>query len=199
MAQEQNQLLYTKIKQGDEDAFNQVFNLYYSRLCFYADHLIHDFDLSRSIVQDVFVDLWINRENLDIRFSLKAFLFQAVKNKAMNVLKHRKVESKFLAEQKKKDEPVSVQDLMEEAELNDRINSAIQELPPRCKEVFILCRFEELKYSEIAERLNISVKTVEMQISIALKKIRQKLSDSQMIHLMIFLLSKKSDPGYRVS
>ncbi len=180
-----------KMKQGDEDAFNQAFNLYYSRLCFFADHLIHDFDLSRSVVQDIFVDLWVNHENLNIHSSLKSFLFQAVKNKALNVLKHRKVESKFFAEQQKKDEPVSVQDLMEEAELNDRLNSAIQELPPRCKEIFILCRFEELKYSEIAERLNISAKTVEMQISIALKKIRQKLSDSQLIHLMIFLHSKK--------
>lgn len=180
-----------KIKQGDEDAFNQAFNLYYSRLCFFADHLIHDFDLSRSVVQDVFVDLWIDRENLNIHFSLKSFLFQTVKNKALNIFKHRKVESKFLAEQKKKEEPFSVQNLMEEAELNDKINSAIQELPPRCKEIFMLCRFEELKYSEIAERLNISVKTVEMQISIALKKIRQKLSDSQMIYLVIFLFSKK--------
>jgi RNA polymerase sigma-70 factor (ECF subfamily) len=192
MVQEQNKLLYSKIKHGDEEAFNHAFNLYYSRLTFFADHLVHDFDLSRSIVQDVFVDLWINHENLDIHFSLKSFLFQTVKNKALNVLKHRKVESKFLAEQKKKDEPVSVQDFMEEAELNDKINSAIQELPPKCKEIFMLCRFEELKYSEIAERLNISVKTVEMQISIALKKIRQKLTDSQMIQLIIFMFSKKN-------
>ncbi len=192
MIQDQNQLLYSKIKHGDEDAFNQVFNLYYSRLCFFADHLVHDFDLCRSIVQDVFVDIWINRENLDIRFSLRSFLFQSVKNRALNVLKHRKVESKFIAEQKKKDEPFSVQDLMEEAELNDKINSAIHELPPKCKEIFILCRIEGLRYWEIAERLNISVKTVEMQISIALKKIRQELTDSQMIQLIIVIFSKKS-------
>ncbi|MEL7585860.1 MAG: RNA polymerase sigma-70 factor [Prolixibacteraceae bacterium] len=191
MVEDQNQFLYLSIKQGDENAFNQVFNLYYTRLCFFGDHLVHDFDLSRSIVQDVFVDIWLNREKLDIHFSLKSFLFQSVRNKALNVLKHRKVESKFIAEQKKKDEPFSVQDLMEEAELNDKINSAIHELPPKCKEIFLLCRFEELRYWEIAERLNISVKTVEMQISIALKKIRQKLIDPQMLQLIIFMFSKK--------
>jgi len=191
MIQDQNQLLYSKIKRGDEDAFNHVFNLYYSRLCFFADHMLHDFDLCRSIVQDVFVDIWINRESLDIHFSMKSFLFQSVKNKAMNVLKHRKVESRFIDEQKKKDEPFSTQDLIEEAELNDKINSAIHELPPKCKEIFILCRFEELRYSEIADRLNISVKTVEMQISIALKKIRQKLIDYQIIQLFIFTLLRK--------
>ncbi|MEL7585888.1 MAG: RNA polymerase sigma-70 factor, partial [Prolixibacteraceae bacterium] len=157
MVEDQNQFLYLNIKQGDKDVFNRLFNLYYSRLCFFADHLVHDFDLSRSIVQDVFVDIWLNREKLDIHFSLKSFLFQSVRNKALNVLKHRKVESKFIEEQKKKEEPFSIQDLMEEAELNDKINSAIHELPPKCKEIFLLCRFEELRYWEIAERLNISV------------------------------------------
>lgn len=193
----QDQLLYSKIKQGEEDAFNEVFNLYYSRLCFFADQMVHDFDLCRSIVQDVFVDVWVNRETLDIHFSLKAFLFRAVKNKTLNVLKHKKVESKFIAEQKKEDEPFSFQSSIEEAELSDKINSAIQELPPKCREIFTLCRFEELKYSEIAERLNISVKTVEMQISIALKKIRNKLSDCQMIQLFALVLSKKSELLYR--
>jgi len=192
MAQEQEQLLHTKIKGGDEGAFNKAFELYYSRLCFFADNMIHDFDLSRSVVQDVFVDLWIKREDLNIRFSLKSFLFQTVRNKALDVLKHRKVESKFLETWKNKGESVSSQNLMEEAELNDRINAAIQELPPKCREIFVLCRFDELKYAEIAERLNISVKTVEMQISIALKKIRQDLSDSQMIQLIVFIFSKKS-------
>ncbi|MGV8136966.1 MAG: RNA polymerase sigma-70 factor [Mangrovibacterium sp.] len=191
MGHDQNQLLYSKIKQGDEDAFNQLFNLYYSRLCFFADKLVHDFDLCRSVVQDVFVDIWINRESLDVHFSLKSFLFQSVKNRALNVLKHRKVEARFVEEQQKKNEPFSAQDLIEEAELNDRINSAIHELPLKCREIFILCRFEELRYSEIADRLNISVKTVEMQISIALKKIRQKLTDYQIIQLIIFTLSRK--------
>ena len=187
----EQQILYLKIKEGSEEAFNKVFELYYSRLCYFADHILHDFDFSRSLVQEVFVDLWVNREKQEISGSLKSFLFSTVKNRALDVLKHRKVESKFLAYHSEKEETVSFQDLVEEAELNERINSAIQELPPRCRDIFILCRFEELKYSEIAERLNISVKTVEMQINIALKRMRQKLSDYQIIGLLLSVFSKK--------
>lgn len=191
MVHEYEEQLFSKIKKGDEDAFSKAFDLYYSQLCFFADNVIHDFDLSRSVVQQVFVDLWIRRTNLDILFSLKSYLFQAVKNEALDILKHRKVETKYLQSLREKDEQGWFHDQIEEAELNDRINTAIQELPPRCRDIFMLCRFEELKYSEIAERLNISVKTVEMQISIALKKIRTKLSPYQTVSLLSFLFSKK--------
>ena len=91
---------------------------------------------------------------------------------------------------------------MEEAELNARINQSINELPEKCREVFKLCRFEGLKYAQIAEQLDISVKTVEMQMGIALKKLRQKLSDNQMVNLLFFIFSKKnikSITGYRIS
>lgn len=186
------QHLFQKIKAGDQVAFNRAFDLYYTRLCFFADNVLHDFDISRSIVQQVFVDLWINHEKLNILFSLKSYLFQAVKNESLDFLKHKKVESKYLEKFQNEEEPVWFQDQIEEAELNDKINSAIQQLPEKCREIFILCRFEEMKYAEIAAKLNISVKTVEMQISIALKKIRQKLTDSQMISLLSFLVSKKN-------
>jgi RNA polymerase sigma-70 factor (ECF subfamily) len=82
--------------------------------------------------------------------------------------------------------------LVEEAELNDRINASINQLPEKCREIFLLCRFEGLKYAEIAKKLNISVKTVEMQMGIALKKLRENLSDYQMINLLVFVSSKKN-------
>ena len=88
--------------------------------------------------------------------------------------------------------------MMEEAELADRINKAIQKLPEKCREIFLLCRFEELRYAEIAEKLNISVKTVEMQITIALKKLRKELSDYQMIQLFAIVFPKKLQLPYRV-
>lgn len=191
MVSEYKHELISKIKYGDEDAFNKAFELYYPRLCFFADNILHDFDLSRSVVQQVFVDMWIKHESLNIFFSLKSYLFQAVKNETLDILKHRKVENKYLESFHGKEESTWFQDQIEEAELNDRINSAIQELPPKCREIFVLCRFEELKYSEIAEQLNISVKTVEMQISIAMKKIKTKLTDSQLVNLLVFLFSKK--------
>lgn len=191
MALNDEKLLFLKIKEGDENAFNKVFDRYYPRLCFFADNMLHDLDLSRSVVQGIFVELWIKREKLQIEISPKSFLFATVKNKILDFLKHRKVEIKFMDSVKENGEPGAFNDQLEEAELNEQINAAILELPPKCKEIFLLCRFEELKYAEIAERLNISVKTVEMQMSIALKKLRQKLSDSHMINLTIFILSKK--------
>ena len=186
----QDKELYAKIKEGDETAFNKSFDSYYNQLCYFADKLLADFDLSKSIVQQVFVDLWLKREKLNVHYSLKSYLYNSVRNAAINSLRHKKVESKYLSNHEQNDYPV-FRDLMEEAELNDRINQAINELPERCRQVFTLCRFEGMKYAEIADELNISIKTVEMQMGIALKKLRHKLSDYQMVNLMVFLLSQK--------
>jgi len=196
MAQEREHILFAEIRNGNEEAFNKTFDLYYSRLCFYADHILHDFDLSRSIVQQIFVDLWIKRDRLIVT-SLQAYLYNSTRNASLDVLKHKKVESRYLSSLEIS-ESVEVTDLMEESELADRINRAIQNLPEKCREIFIMCRFEELKYAEIASQLGISVKTVEMQISIALKKLRKELSDYQMIQLLSFFIPKKHQLPYRV-
>jgi len=196
MTQEKDHILFAEIKEGNEKAFNKAFDLYYSRLCFFADKILHDFDLSRSLVQQVFVDLWIKRSRLHIE-SLQSYLYQSVRNASFDVMKHRKIESIYLATLEK-EESGQLTDLIEEAELADRINRAIQNLPEKCREIFVLCRFEELKYAEIADRLNISVKTVEMQVSIALKKLRKELSDYQMIQLLTIIFPKKSPSPYRV-
>ena len=196
MTQEREHILFTEIRNGNEEAFNKVFDLYYSRLCFFSDQILHDFDLSRSIVQQVFVDLWIKRDRLLVT-SLQAYLYHSTRNASLDVLKHKKVESRYLSSLGPNESIVEA-DLMEEAELAERINEAIQNLPEKCREVFLLCRFEGLKYAEIADQLNISVKTVEMQISIALKKLRKDLSDYQMIQLLSFFISKKHQLPYRV-
>lgn len=189
MTQEKVHILFGEIKNGNEKAFNQIFDLYYPCLCFFSDKILHDFDLSRSIVQQVFVDLWIKRDKLHID-SLKSYLFQSVRNASLDVLKHRKAESKYLSTLPNS-ESGQYTDLLEEAEMADKINRAIHKLPQKCREIFILCRFEELKYSEIALRLNISVKTVEMQVGIALKKLRIELIDSKIIQLLLIHLQKK--------
>lgn len=196
MTPEKGNILFDDISKGNEEAFNKAFDLYYSRLCFFADKMLRDFDLSRSVVQQVFVDLWIKREKLRID-SLQSYLYQSVRNASLDVLKHKKAESKYLSTLEK-EESGQINDLIEEAELADRINKAIQKLPEKCREIFLLCRFEELKYAEIAARLNISVKTVEMQISIALKKLRKELSDYQMIQLLVLFSRKKIQHPYRV-
>lgn len=181
--------LLQKIYEGNEESFTRVFDCYYTGLCYYANKFIHDIDESRSLVQQVFVDLWMKRDKLVIQQSAKAYLFTSVRNYALDYIKHKVVEAKYL-QKATPESAVFDQDLIEEAELNARINSAIEALPEKCREIFILCRFEDLSYREIAERLGISIKTVEMQMGIALKKLRLKLTNNQSIQILLYLFSK---------
>ncbi|MFV0592045.1 MAG: RNA polymerase sigma-70 factor [Draconibacterium sp.] len=183
--------IFEKIKKGDTKAFSELFDKYYSPLCFFANKYLSDLDLSRSLVQEVFVDLWVRHEKLNIRFSPKSYLYHSVKNRSIDYLRKEK-KTTSVSRPIETAESVPFRDLMEEAELNNRINLAIQQLPEKCRQVFVLCRFDGLKYSEIAEKLNISLKTVEMQMGIALKKLRDSLSDYQIVNLITFIYSKKN-------
>ncbi|NOY94910.1 MAG: RNA polymerase sigma-70 factor [Chlorobi bacterium] len=188
---ENDSILFREVQQSNEGAFRKVYEGYYTRLCYYADKFINDFDQSRSVVQGVFVELWIKREKLNINYSVKAYLFNSVRNACIDFLRKKKSNESALAKYGRKEDTAVFRDYMEEAELNDRINKAILSLPEKCREIFVLCRFEELKYTEIAEKLGISIKTVEMQMGIALKRMRDKLSDYQWINLVVMVFKKK--------
>jgi RNA polymerase sigma-70 factor (ECF subfamily) len=177
------------ISQGNAESFTEAFDRFYPDLCYFASKIVHDMDESRSLVQQVFVDLWFKRQKLVIEQSLKSYLYTTVRNYALDFLRHRQVEIKYLQD-KQTDTVTYDWGLIEEAELNARINSAIDGLPVKCREIFILCRFEELRYNEIAQKLGLSIKTVEMQMGIALKKLRSKLTDKQNIQILIFLIQK---------
>lgn len=183
--------IFQRIKEGDEEAFSRLFDGYYVALCFFAAKYLGDMDLSRSRVQQVFVDLWVKREKIDISSSVKSYLYRSVKNRCIDYLRKERITSKT-SESVENINQIPFRDLVEEAELKKRLNSVINQLPEKCREIFLLCRFEGLKYAEIAQKLNISVKTVEMQMGIALKRLRNNLSDYQMINLLVFIYSKKT-------
>jgi RNA polymerase sigma-70 factor (ECF subfamily) len=168
--------IFQQIRKGDEAAFSRLFNGYYASLCFFAAKYIGDLDLSRSLVQQVFVDLWMKREKIDVNISVKSYLYQSVKNRCIDYLRKNRNNSE-ISESVENLSRVPFRDLVEEAELSGRINKSINQLPEKCREIFLLSRHEGLKYAEIAQKLNISVKTVEMQIGIALKRLRESLSD----------------------
>lgn len=175
----------------DVNTFEKLYDEYYSPLCLFANKYLHDLDLSRSLVQELFVNLWLKREKLTVQGdSLRFYLYKAVRNKSVDYLRElkKRVRLSDLSESRLDS---SFEDKLEEAELNARLNQSISELPEKCREIFLLCRFEGLKYTQIAEKLNISVKTVEMQMGIALKKIKDKLSDLQIVRLMMFIFFKK--------
>lgn len=174
------------IQQGDEVSFNGVFTAYYIRLCTFANRFIGNMHDSEEIVSEVFLYVWENRESLIITLSLKSYLFKMVQNKCLNHIKHKGIENEYvkLVEQnfvstdgKNHDEPVYYSDNLIELELESEITQAIESLPEKCREIFQMSRFGNLKYSEISKKLNLSEKTIERQMGIALHKLREKLKD----------------------
>ena len=168
--------IFQQIKNGNVVAFNVLFESYYVQLCFFCSRYLVDMDSSRSLVQQVFVDLWVKREKLSVEYSIKSYLFQAVKNRAIDQLRQNKNNIQ-ISDASSELAQIPFHNIVEEAELNDRINKFINLLPEKCREIFSMSRYDGLKYTEIAYKLNISVKTVEMQIGIALKKLRDELAN----------------------
>ena len=147
-----------------------------------------DSDTARDIVQEVFFILWKKKEEIDLSKQVRSYLASSVRNKCLNWLRDHKKFSENLIEiedQYIQSSFISPDKLIEN-ELKKKIKSSIDELPPRCREVFILSRYENLKYMEIADRLEISVKTVETQMSKALQHLRIRLGEFLTI-LMIFV------------
>ncbi|MBL0102380.1 MAG: RNA polymerase sigma-70 factor [Bacteroidetes bacterium] len=166
------------LQHGDENAMESLFRNYYKRLCTYANTLLNDSDESEEIVQQVFVQMWEKREQMEINTSVPAYLFRAVRNNSLNRIKHQKVRRMYAEEVtalSSNSEPSSAMTFRNE--LQSQIHSAIESLPEQCRLIFKLSRFEELKYSEIAEQLGISIKTVENQMGKALRIMREKLKD----------------------
>jgi RNA polymerase sigma-70 factor (ECF subfamily) len=164
-----------------------LFKSTFKDLCDYAIQYLKDYDSARNIVQEVFVAVWQKKENIDLSKPVRSYLYSAVRNKCLNYLRDHRKFSDFLVET----EDLYIQksykpaDRLIENELKQKINDSIEELPERCREVFLLSRYENLKYAEIADRLQISVKTVETQMSKALHHLRSRLKEFLMILIII--------------
>ncbi|UTW61907.1 RNA polymerase sigma-70 factor [bacterium SCSIO 12741] len=178
-----------QIAEGNKRVFESVFRDYYSRLCGFAYSLIQDYDQSEEVVQDFFTDLWNKRESLEIR-NLESYLFQSVKNRCFNYLKHLKVREVHAKEAPHLSPSYSdeTEEIVQANELQYRYEQAVQKLPEKRKQVFVLSRSEGLSYKEIAEQTGTSVKTVENQMGQALKFLREELKEYlPVIALLIFL------------
>lgn len=166
------------IRAGRESAYAILFDEYYRPLSVFATKYISDLETAKEIVQDLFVSIYENRRSVLITTSLKSYLFQSVRNRCLNHLKHLQVERKHLAQVANEQE--SSEDLetrIMETELEHRIYKIVSELPPKCQEIFRMSRVNGMKNKEIAKRLDISIRTVETQISNALKVLRKKLGE----------------------
>ena len=170
-----NQFLLEKLKEGDRKAFTVFFNYYYSGLVVYADHFLHDLEIAEDVVQSVFVRLWENRQLLKST-SIKYYLGNSVKNNCIDLIRKEETRKKFQQRQTNR-EPEYQGEFWAEAELREMIEISINKLPPKCREIFILHRYENLKSKEIAQRLQLSPRTVETQILKASKLLREDLKD----------------------
>jgi RNA polymerase sigma-70 factor (family 1) len=164
-------LLCQEIREGSEVAFEKVFRKYYPYLCSYSTQLLGNSSNSEEIVQEVFLRIWQNRKMLDINISLKAYLFRAVHNGCLNFIKHQKVKLNYFSENLMISKSNDFEDSQnfESEEMKEIVNNAIEKLPPERQRIFRMIRLEERKYKEVAEILNISVKTVENQMTKAIQ------------------------------
>ena len=135
--------------------------------------------MAREITQEAFISLWEKRGSIDVSKPVKTYLSTTVRNKCLNYLRdNKKFNKEILDMEGLLSDKIYVQpDRLVEAEIRDKIGKAIEELPEKCREIFVLNRNENLKYLEIATRLEISVKTVESQMSKALQHMRSRLAE----------------------
>lgn len=181
--------LLTRLKQSDEEAFETIFNTYYASLCLFGSQFLGDDAKAEEITQDLFVNLWSKRDSLHIDRSLRSYLFHAVKNQCLNWIQHTKVREKHAENVKERfNREWNESDYFLEVGLSEKIAASIESLPEKRREIFKLSREQGLKYQEIADRLGLSVKTVETQMGLALKQLREQLRDYKdyFIGLVIF-------------
>jgi len=171
------ELSLKRIQIGDLKEFEKLFKELYTPLCSYASKFLGDNDKAEEIVQDIFYGIWKNREKLEIKISFKSYLYKSVQNNCLQVIHHHQVEDKYkqhLANHVVEFQTDPIQE-MELEEMNQLIEKTLEALPEKCKQIFSMSRFDGLKYKEIAQKLNISIKTVEANMGKALNTFRHNL------------------------
>jgi RNA polymerase sigma-70 factor (ECF subfamily) len=166
-----------KVRAGNEHAFKQMFVSNYSEMLRFAHSIVLDKQIAENIVEDIFVNIWVKRADWNIKQNLKSYLLRSVKNGCLNHIKHLSIQNQHaLNIQENITEVKTPYDLVISEEFSNEVLRAIEKLPNRVGEVFKLHRFENLKYSEIAAKLNLSIGTVETHMVRALKFLRKRLS-----------------------
>jgi len=168
-----------RIRQGDKQEFEKLFRSSYASLVRYAKTVLRDHDAAEEIVQELFFRLWQDRQTLTIESSLNGYLFRSVHNRSLHYIEHQKVVSRHAGEMIARAERVSepVTEAIYYSELQARVARVLERLPERCRMIFRMSRFEGLKYNEIADKLAVSLKTVEADMGRALREFRKALAE----------------------
>lgn len=172
--------ILSKIKEGDIKTFEEIFRHYYSPLCWYAASITGRMDVAEEIVGELFYVIWREREGLQIFYSIKSYLYKAVRNESLQYCEHQEVRNRYyeaVRAANKQDMEIDPEEQMEYEELQNLINNALEKLPERRQCIFRMHRVEGKKYAEIASSLSLSVKTVEAEMTKALKTLRKEVEN----------------------
>ena len=187
-------ILFNRLKDhNDQQTFEHIFHAYYSSLCSFAFGITGNHEDAKDIVNDCFLEFWNKRKSIEIKTSLKSYLYISVRNLAINHLKKNRKRVEYQTEQSypfyKEEEITSqIERLQQFENLELRLKKSIDSLPPQCRYIFYLNRYELMSYKEIAKKLNLSVGTIKTQIARALKRIRFDFKDVKIVD-QIFLLN----------
>ncbi len=185
-------------EQREETRFEDIYLSYFSKMKYFAKEYVISEEDAENIVQDVFVELWENKEMLNMHMNLIAYLFTTIKNKCLNHLRHKLVVQET-ANKLQEEYTISLRmnldsletfdnNLFSDQDIEKLISRALDALPEKCRAIFIMSKIEGKKHNEIAQELNISINTVGSQIGIAYKKLRTELKDYLPILLFLFSL-----------
>ncbi len=177
------------LEQEGKIAFETVFKSNYKGLHAYAYTILKDEIMAEEMVQNVFCKLWEKRAGINVQTSLAAYLYRSVYHESLNYLKHLKVREAYgsYARSQLRSAVDTAEKKVMVSDLEKKLNEALDQLPEQCRIIFQMSRFEELRYQEIADRLGLSIKTVENQMGKALRILRLKLSDFLPLALLTFL------------
>lgn len=197
MIEDNYNILIKELKAGNQTAFDTIFKLFYKLLCREARGFFRNDHLVEEVVCDVFVKLWNNRDTLEIRGSLRDYLYKAVYNNCVTYYRTLKVQERLKSEVDEQQKiRYALMDLGQDpleymitSELEEKVNEAIESLPPRCREAFKLSRYNDMKYEEIAREMGISVNGVKINIKKALEHLREKLGVYLKFVLLLVSLS----------
>jgi len=192
-------VLIKELEKGRDAAYEFIFESYYELLCLYAKKIVYDLDTAEDIVHNTLCKLWLKRESLGLKVSVKSFLYRSVYNACLNHIHHKHIEEKYVQEkyyqyldQEAVLSPQRELEIMNE-ELGKQIETAVNILPEKCREVFKLTRTSGLKNREIAEELDVPINTVQTNLPIALKRLRQALVEYRLTILFLWVRSRKID------
>jgi len=174
-----DKILIDKLKNDDQVSFSIIFSSYYSDLVHFAFHYIHDLSASEEVVQEVFLKIWENRHFLDIGSSLKSYLLKSVQNRCIDYIRHNNIRQRYNSSvlDNHFDSVRDTEEYILHSELDEKFKEALRKIPSEIAEPFTMSRLQGMNYEGIAQKLGVSIRTVEVRIAKALSLLKKELRD----------------------